>query len=54
MGFSNASKLYNNTAFLWKMIAMIAAIVFSYTVMAPTAKADGRAPTGQDRPGVEA
>lgn len=46
MGFSNASKLYNNTAFLWKMIAMIAAIVFSYTAMAPTAKADGKAPMG--------
>ena len=46
MGLSNASKLYNNTAFLWKMIAMIAAIVFSYAVMVPTAKADGRASMG--------
>jgi hypothetical protein len=46
MGFSNASKLYNNTAFLWKMIAMVAAIIFSYAVMAPTAKADGRVGAG--------
>lgn len=46
MGFSNASKLYNNTAFLWKMIALIAAIVFSYAVMAPTAKSDGRVGVG--------
>jgi hypothetical protein len=46
MGFSNASKLYNNTAFLWKMISMVAAIVFSYAVMAPTAKNDGQATTG--------
>jgi hypothetical protein len=42
MGLSNAGKLYNNTAFFWKMIALIAAIVFSYAVMAPAAKADGR------------
>jgi hypothetical protein len=41
MGLSNASKLYNNTAFLWKMTAMIAAIIFSYAVMLPTAKAEG-------------
>jgi hypothetical protein len=46
MGFATASKLYNNTAFLWKMISLIAAIIFSYTVMAPTAKADGRVPMG--------
>jgi len=46
MGLSNASKLYNNSAFLWKMIAMIAAIVFSYLVMAPTAKADGKVGIG--------
>jgi hypothetical protein len=42
MGLSNAGKLYNNTAFFWKMIALIAAIVFSYAVMAPAAKADGK------------
>jgi hypothetical protein len=41
MGLSNASKLYNNSAFLFKMIAMIAGIVFSYLVMVPVAKADG-------------
>jgi hypothetical protein len=46
MGLSNASKLYNNTAFLWKMTAMVAAIVFSYAVLVPTAKADGRAGAG--------
>jgi hypothetical protein len=41
MGLSNASKLYNNSAFLFKMIAMIAAIAFSYGVMAPAARKDG-------------
>lgn len=46
MGLSNASKLYNNSAFLWKMIAMIAAIIFSYAAMTPTAKADGRPGSG--------
>jgi hypothetical protein len=46
MGLSNASKLYNNTAFLWKMIAMIAAIIFSYAVLVPTAKADGQVSGG--------
>jgi hypothetical protein len=46
MGLSNASKLYNNTAFLWKMIGMIAAIIFSYAVLVPTAKADGRVSGG--------
>jgi hypothetical protein len=41
MGLSNASKLYNNSAFLFKMIAMLAGIIFSYLVMVPVAKADG-------------
>jgi hypothetical protein len=44
MGLSNADKLYKNTAFFWKMIAMTAAIVFSYAVLIPTAKADGNVP----------
>ena len=44
MGLSNADKLYKNTAFFWKMIAMTAAIVFSYAVLIPTAKADGATP----------
>ncbi|CAN5234401.1 hypothetical protein BH11PSE2_BH11PSE2_21770 [soil metagenome] len=43
IGLSNASKLYNNSAFLFKMIAMIAAIIFSYFVLIPVAKADGKA-----------
>jgi len=46
MGLSNASKLYDNSAFLWKMIAMVAAIIYSYAVMAPVAKADGRVTGG--------
>lgn len=41
LGLSNASKLYNSSAFLWKMTGMVAAIMFSYLVMAPVAKADG-------------
>lgn len=50
IGVSNASKLYNNSAFLFKMIAMFAGIIFTYAVMIPVAKADGvvssRARTG--------
>jgi hypothetical protein len=42
MGLSNAGKLYNNSAFLFKMVAMVAGIVFSYAVMVPAAKADGK------------
>jgi hypothetical protein len=41
MGLSNASKLYDNSAFLWKMIALVAGVVFSYAVLVPTAKRDG-------------
>jgi hypothetical protein len=42
IGLSNAQKLYNNSAFLFKMIAMIAGIVFTYGAMIPAAKADGK------------
>lgn len=41
MGLSNASKLYDNSAFLWKMIALLAGVIFSYAVLVPTAKRDG-------------
>ena len=41
LGLSAPSKPYNNSAFLFKMIAMIAGVVFSYRVMRPAAKADG-------------
>ena len=46
MGLSNASKLYDNSAFLWKMIALVAAVIFSYAVLVPTARRDGAAGGG--------
>jgi hypothetical protein len=46
MGFSNASKLYNNSAFLFKMVALVAAVIFSYAVLVPVAKADGQVKGG--------
>lgn len=46
MGLSNAGKLYDNSAFLWKMIALVAAVIFSYAVLVPVAKADGRVSPG--------
>lgn len=46
MGLSNASKLYDNAAFMWKMIAMIAGIIFTYAALAPAARADGIVPRG--------
>ncbi len=45
IGISNAEKLYNSSAFLMKMIAMVAGIIFAYAVMIPVAKADGQAGT---------
>lgn len=41
IGVSNADKLYNSTAFLWKMLAMVAGILFSYLVVIPTAQKEG-------------
>jgi hypothetical protein len=41
IGLSNAEKLYNNTAFLFKMIAMVAGILFTYLVVIPTAQKEG-------------
>lgn len=46
MGLSNASKLYDNSAFLWKMIALVAGVIYSYAVLVPVAKADGRVSGG--------
>ena len=43
IGVSNAEKLYNSAAFLLKMIALVAAIIFAYFVMIPVAKRDGEA-----------
>jgi hypothetical protein len=42
IGMTNAQKLYESSAFLVKMIAMVAAIAFTYLVTVPMAKADGR------------
>lgn len=46
IGLSNASKLYSNSAFLYKMLAMVASIIFTYAALMPVAKADGRVGTG--------
>lgn len=46
IGLSNASKLYSNSAFLYKMIGMVAAIIFTYASLMPVAKADGRVGSG--------
>lgn len=42
IGSANAVRLYASTAFLCKMISMIAAVIFTYLVTVPVAKADGR------------
>lgn len=41
IGMANAERLYNSTAFLVKMIGLLSALIFSYLVQAPVAKADG-------------
>lgn len=41
IGMSNAEKLYDSQAFLVKMISLVAAVIFTYLVMIPVAKADG-------------
>lgn len=46
IGLSNAEKLYNSTAFLWKMLAMVAGILFSYFVLMPTARKEGEVSAG--------
>ncbi|HEY8571506.1 DUF6644 family protein [Phenylobacterium sp.] len=46
MGLSNASKLYDNSAFLWKMIALVAGVIFTYAVLVPTAKREGEVSGG--------
>jgi hypothetical protein len=39
---STADKLYKNEAFLWKMIALVAAVVISYGALTPIARDEGR------------
>ncbi len=46
IGLSNAQKLYNNSAFLFKMLAMFSGIFFSYFVVNPVARADGKVGPG--------
>ena len=41
IGLSNAQKLYNNSAFLFKMLAMFSGIIFTYFVMIPVARREG-------------
>jgi hypothetical protein len=42
IGAANAVRLYASTAFLCKMLSLVAAIIFTYLVTVPVAKADGR------------
>jgi hypothetical protein len=42
IGTANGFRLYASTAFLCKMIAMVAGIIFTYLVTVPVAKADGK------------
>jgi hypothetical protein len=42
IGAANAVRLYASTAFLCKMISLVAAIIFTYLVTVPVAKADGK------------
>lgn len=46
IGMANAERLYNSAAFLAKMIGLLAALIFTYFVMAPVAKADGEVGPG--------
>lgn len=46
IGMANAEKLYDSPAFVVKMISLVAAIVFTYAVCVPTAKAEGRVTNG--------
>ena len=42
IGAANGVRLYASTAFLCKMLAMFAGIIFTYLVTVPVAKADGQ------------
>jgi len=42
IGWANAERLYASVAFLVKMISLLAAIIFTYLVTVPVAKADGK------------
>jgi hypothetical protein len=46
IGMTNAQKLYESNAFLPKMIAMVAAIAFTFAVTTRVAKADGEMTKG--------
>lgn len=52
IGMANAERLYDSTAFLVKMIALVAGVIFTYGVSAPIAKADGRVGVGAKLAGL--
>lgn len=52
IGMANAERLYDSTAFLVKMIALVAGVIFTYGVSAPIAKADGRVGAGAKLAGL--
>jgi len=45
IGMANAERLYHSTAFVVKMLSLAAAILFTYLVTVPVAKADGKVGT---------
>lgn len=52
IGMANAERLYDSSAFLVKMIALVAGVIFTYGVSAPIAKADGRVGPGAKLAGL--
>lgn len=52
IGMANAERLYDSAAFLVKMIALVAGVIFTYGVSAPIAKADGRVGPGAKLAGL--
>lgn len=52
IGMANAERLYDSAAFLVKMIALVAGVIFTYGVSAPIARADGRVGPGAKLAGL--
>lgn len=46
IGMANAERLYDSAAFLVKMLALAAAVIFTYGVTGPIARSDGRVGRG--------
>jgi hypothetical protein len=46
IGMANAERLYDSTAFVVKMIALVAGVILTYGASRPVARADGAVPPG--------